>query len=202
MSCKCRSSASLMDAAPLEVVTMDAGHAESLLRSLHAARTGAHATAGPSGVGAATTLAQLHIVPTLDATLASTAEVSGHCVSILLAGRIGVIPYELNLRITLQERSVTLAAAMAKPWAVGPIEWTFDLGHAGLTLFPTALTIPATALPGVGCFARCIGESLAGVLLECLPSLPGGPSAFLACVARRAGGAAAKAAACIARDCI
>lgn len=142
-------------------------------------------------------------------TLMSTAVEGAQDGTIVLHGSIGPFPYEIEVSVQLDDSGVvTIRLHIRKPVELGPYEWKFNL--TGIRRDGNRI-IGATGLsPSQGfqamrldwwCVLRCGGVAIFGVLLECLPSLAGGPQAFVACVVARLGTSAAQIAECIAHKC-
>ena len=131
-----------------------------------------------------------------------------------LTGTIGPIPVELHLSVKLDPvvGTVTVTLEFDKPIHLGPFTWTFKLGGMvrdannqliGAQTITLSADTPAFAGSGVGahflCFLKCAGLAIAPILLECVPSLAGGPQGFISCVVGKAGSGAASIAACVAK---
>jgi hypothetical protein len=131
---------------------------------------------------------------------------------ISLAGTIGPFPVELHLAVKLDGDSITVTLEVDKPIHLGPFTWTFKLGGVtrdarGNIVSAQTITLspdtPAFEAAGFGshflCILKCAGLAILPILIECLPSLAGGPQGFIACVVARAGTGAAAIAACFAK---
>lgn len=127
---------------------------------------------------------------------------------------IGFIPYELQVQVSLDNASLVVTLQMIKPFPLGPFTWRFDLGgittnDAGEITGARTVTladseIAPAALGGFNwwCVLKCGGVGILPVLAMCLPSLAGGPGAFVACVVGKLGGSVAGIAACVAQKCV
>jgi hypothetical protein len=133
---------------------------------------------------------------------------------VTLTGSIGPLPVELHLTIKVDPAAGTVSVTLEvdKPIQLGPFTWIFKLGGTAkdakgnligaqsITLSPDT---PAFEATGIGshflCFLKCAGLAIVPILLECLPSLVGGPQGFIACVVGKAGSGAASIAACVAK---
>jgi hypothetical protein len=219
-TCSC---ATEYDSLP-RVTTLDLPHLaqlqsmgqSQLARSFAPAR-GARGAAGQPAAAAPPpgTTGQLHTVAD-GGVLFSTGHASDNEGYLVLTGVIGPFPYEIHLSVALEGTTVTVTIELKKPVPLGPYTWKFSLGGAvtgangelvaATSVSPIDLVIPAAAAASLGldwgCVLRCGGTAILGTLLKCLPSLSGGPSAYIACVTASAGGAAAAIAACIAQKCV
>ena len=154
----------------------------------------------------------VHIAPNGD-TLVSSSLAEGNQGDIVLRGNIGPFPYEIHIKISLEDTTVVVTLQMIKPFEVGPYTWRFSLG--GITrggdgaIIGATTVIPietASAIPfGLNwwCVLKCGGTSILPTLVLCLPSLTGGPAAYIACVVAKVGaGDAAQIAKCVAEKCV
>ncbi len=188
------------------VVTIDAASLAAL--TARAAEPAARAAAGQP------VTTQVHL--TADGgrfASASYLSADGNAGTVHLQGHIGLVPFDLDLTLTLDlaARSVFAKLHVAQPIPFDH-QWTYQLegGHAttaglhGTALAPApALAPPAPAPnPAWWCMARCGGTTVLGLLVGCLPSLAAGSTVFVACVTAQAGTTAAGIASCIANDCL
>ena len=158
---------------------------------------------------------QIHLTPDGDALTTSASAVGGEG-SVALHGALGPIPFDFTLNMKLEDTKITVTFDMNKPIDMPPYTWTFELHGAAkeggkviracdVRLVPE--TTPAflekdspqaRAARPVLCILKCAGFAILPILIKCLPSLAGGPPAFIACVVAAAGPAAAGIAACVA----
>jgi hypothetical protein len=151
-------------------------------------------------------------VHTLDSgdTLVSIAESAGNDGTVVLKGAIGPFPYEVEIKVTIVDARLTVTLHVRKPFELGPYEWRFDLGgvrrNASGEIVGASAVTPEPTLRAVRldwwCVLRCGGTSILGALIKCLPSLTGGPQAYIACVVGLLGTSAADIAKCIATKCL
>jgi hypothetical protein len=178
------------------------------LSSLQSAGSAIMAAAqAPAG---AVALSHMHVTAT-GGQLYSTAVVTGDQIRIPLRGSIFGIPYDLELLITLDLKGgqVKVKLVVREPIKFEH-EWVFklrDLVAVGGGFFASGIELElaaSVAAKGIDflCIIKCGGMKILPVLLECLPTLIGGPQAYLACVAAKAGTIAAQIAECIATNCI
>lgn len=142
---------------------------------------------------------------------ASHLSADGNAGTVHLLGNIGLVPFDLDLTVTLDlaARSVSAKLHVAQPIPFDH-QWTYQLegGHAtaaglhGTALAPAPAPPAPTPSPSWWCMARCGGTTVLGLLIGCLPSLATGSTGFVACVTAQAGFAAAGIASCIADDCL
>jgi hypothetical protein len=153
---------------------------------------------------------QFHTTPDggLFTSSAFAADLTAH---VDLRGTLGPFPVELTLSVTVDADQVIVKLQVTKPIHLGPYEWHFKLGGVvrdakgviiganTIALAPTTPAFaPSAALGGhFLCFLKCGGLAILPILIPCLPSLAGGPQAFIACVVGKAGEGAAAIAACI-----
>jgi hypothetical protein len=191
-----------------EFITFDADQIHAL-RESSTARIIAFGPAPPE-------INQIHLFPERQALSTSASSVGGDG-SVALHGALGPIPYEFTLKLKLDITQISVTFDMNKPIDMPPYTWTFALGGvrkdatgavigAGdVTLVPEAtpafyvVGTPQAAAPRPFlCILKCAGIAILPVLIKCLPSLAGGPPAYVACVVASAGEAAAGIAACVA----
>lgn len=149
-----------------------------------------------------------HFTPEGDFLVSSATSV-GNEGDVVLRGSIGPFPYEIHLKIKLDGSTVQVTLDMDKPIDLPPYTWTFDLlgiikDAQGNTVGASDIK-PSASMAAAGfdywCILRCGGTTILAILLKCLPSLVGGPAAFVSCVTASAGEGAAGIAACIASKC-
>ncbi len=140
----------------------------------------------------------------------STGSVGNLQGSVVLSGTIGPFPIELHLTVKLEDETVTVTVELDKPIHLGPFTWTFKLGGVakdakgnviGAQTISLSADTPAFNAAGFGsnflCILKCAGLAILPILVGCLPSLSGGPQAFIACVVAKAGTGAAAIASCV-----
>jgi hypothetical protein len=194
--------------------SFDASRVASLVQGAQGALASHSPRAARAAGGSPAGATQLHVAPGGDGLLVTTAAAAGDTGVIVLRGHIGPFPYELRLQIVAGDGTVTVTAELVKPFAAGPFQWTFELtgivrdASSQIVGASDVVPIDTVAPPGGAaaglnwlCVLRCGGTAILGVLVKCLPSLVGGPGAYIACVTSSAGGAAAGIAACIATKC-
>ena len=135
----------------------------------------------------------------------------GNAGTVHLQGNIGLVPFDLDLTVTLDlaARSISAKLHVAQPLPFDH-QWAYQLegGHAtaaglhGTALAPAPAPPAPTPSPSWWCMASCGGTTVVGLLIGCLPSLAAGSTGFVACVTAQAGTAAAGIASCIANDCL
>jgi hypothetical protein len=183
---------------------------EKLLATSKAAGASAKAkpdSGSPFGGGVET---HFHITAEGDA-LATSTFVDGSTGDIVVRGVIAGVPYELHLRVSLEGEQVAVTLQLTKPIEIGPYTWHFNLGGAvrdpvGRIVSASSIT-PGAAFQPMGldwwCVIKCGGATILPTLALCLPSLAGGPAAYIACVTAKLGtGDAAAIAACVASNCV
>jgi len=212
MNHECKSGATEQSA----LVTVNAGHlaqlatlsGHRLFAASAPAKTAAQGTIGPLGAAPGV---QTHFHVTAEGeALATTSFAEGQTGDIVVRGVIAGIPYELHIRVAFEGEQVAVTLHLTKPFEVGPYTWRFDIGGAikdasGSIVAATSVT-PAADLQPMGlnwwCVLKCGGAAILPTLLACLPSLAGGPAAYVACVTGKLGAAdAAKIALCVAKNC-
>jgi hypothetical protein len=160
------------------------------------------------------TFNQVHVTSAGDA-LVSTGRAAGNIGDVVLNGSIGPIPYEIHLHFELDAGmgEITVTLKMEKPIQAGPYTWKFKLHgivRDSMNNIVAASDVVASDIQhGVGiapflnwgCVLKCGGLGILGALVTCLPSLVGGPAAYITCVTGQAGAGAASIAACIAKEC-
>lgn len=186
------------------------GALPSSITTIDLAQVAPHQQRVAAAAGAGAVHTQLHVMPG-GGQLITSAAVAGNEVKVPLQGSIGGIPFDLELLFTLDlgQKQIRVKLTVREPIAFEH-EWIYNLG----TVLPTANGVmasglqlaPATSVAGHGidflCILKCGGLKLLPILITCLPALAGGVPGFVACVAGRAGAAAADIAVCIAQDCI
>jgi hypothetical protein len=132
-----------------------------------------------------------------------------------IRGNLGPFPFELHVHLQLQNDVIQLTLELSKPIHVGPYTWQFKL-H-GLTRDAQGQIVGATSVevdpdfdPSIvdaqglnwWCVLKCGGLQILPTLALCLPTLAGGPAAYVACVVAKVGAAdAAGIAKCVAEKC-
>jgi hypothetical protein len=190
----------------LEFITLDADQIQVLRES---------ATMKLKALGPAPDVAsQVHLTAAGDVLTTSASSVGGEG-NVVLHGAIGPIPYDFSLNMKVEDTKIVVTFDVNKPIDMPPYTWTFVLGgvkkdstgavigardirldhEASPAFLPVGAPQAAAALP-VLCILKCAGLSIMPILLKCLPSLAGGPAAFIACVVASAGEGAAGIAAC------
>ena len=216
MSCQCQSEKPDVEYASdlPAIVTLRAEDVSALHSSLSTLATQSE-LASISAVGSAqrSLPTEFHVVPGVGsfATLSAERDFS---FATILTGAIGGIPVQLELsgELDIEAHKIRVGLRMLKPFQSQKYTWTFNLG--GLrrlengAYFATSVTLDeanTSELSALGldwwCVARCGGTAILGILIRCLPSLAGGPAAYVACVTAQAGSGAAGIAACIASRC-
>jgi hypothetical protein len=201
--------------------SVDTAHIASLLtessRVLLAKSPAARSAAGPTFAAFAAqpspVVSRLHIAP--NGVLVSSGFAAGGDGEIVLRGNIGPFPYELHLKCTVQETTITVTLELFKPFQAGPFEWKFGLGgilhDAAGNIIGATSVVPAPSMKAFApathglnwwCVLQCGGVTILGILIKCLPSLIGGVPSYIACVTSEAGSGAAGIAACIASKCV
>jgi len=211
--CNCADKGESMGSEVPEVTSYDGGQITTLTDASVTALTGLSvaAKAATAGQGAKT---QIH-VPTEGGLLVSSSYASGNEGTVVLRGHIGPFPYELHLKLKLENQKVFVELTLTKPFAYGPVKWEFDLGGVtfnsagteiiGATSITPSASMPAAQVGALGlnwwCVLRCGGLTILGILVKCLPALGGGIPGYIACVTAQAGSGAAGIAVCIAKKC-
>jgi hypothetical protein len=152
---------------------------------------------------------QVHLTPQSDM-LSTSALAAGNEGDVVLRGTIGPFPYEIHLHIKLDGSTVEVTLDVQKPIDLPPYTWKFDLlgvvRDAGGNVVGASDVQPAADMVAAGldfwCVLKCGGTAILGCLVKCLPSLAGGPAAYVACVTGCAGAGAAGIAVCIATECV
>lgn len=152
---------------------------------------------------------QIHLTPSGDL-LVSSASATGNEGDVVLRGSIGPFTYEIHLKVKLDGAKVQVTFDMQKPIDLPPYMWTFDLlgiiKDASGNIIGASDVKPSANIAPLGlnfwCVLKCGGTSILACLLKCLPSLVGGPSAYVSCLTGCAGEAAAGIAVCVTRECI
>jgi hypothetical protein len=157
---------------------------------------------------------QVHLTAAGDVLTTSASAVDGEG-KVVLHGSIGPIPYDFSLKIGVKDIKIEVEFDVNKPIDMPPYTWTFVLGgvkkdsagavigardirldHEASPAFLQAGEPKAAAARPVLCILKCGGLAILPILLKCLPTLVGGPQAFIACVIASAGEGAAAIAAC------
>lgn len=189
--------------------TFDADYLAELTQT---ATTALKAT--PTFAAAATTIKpsvinHLHITDNGDTLITIASSVGGEG-DVVLRGSIGPFPYEIHLNIKLNGTAVEVSLDMDKPIDLPTYTWKYNLlgvvrdvsnNIIGATDIKPDSTVAAARL-GTWCILKCGGIAILGCLLKCLPSLSGGPAAYVACVTACAGSGAANIAICVAKNCM
>jgi len=142
--------------------------------------------------------------------LASTSVSNGLTGETVLRGTLFGLPYELLIKVKLVGKQVEVTLHLTKPIEVGPFTLKFDLGGVrmdGDRIIGASSVVPSSDVQALGlsfwCVLRCGGAAILGTLVKCLPSLVGGPAAYVACVTASIGtGTAAAIAICVATKCV
>lgn len=123
------------------------------------------------------------------------------------AGAVGLSLTNLNVEdegVEGSTFSVDLAAIDGQIHALlgsAPFTLEYNITPDAVTLQSTALppNLPANMLgaPSVLCLVKCAGVQLMPAIISCLPSLVGGPAAFMSCLVSTAGPTVAGLASCI-----
>lgn len=140
--------------------------------------------------------------------LHTSAMSSGNEGHVVLRGVVGPFPYEIHLWVRMEGPTIVVTIDVEKPINLDPFTYRFDLlgivrsegGIIGANDIKPSIDIAPMGLDW-WCVAKCGGVGILGTLVKCLPSLAGGPPAYVACVTGSAGSAAAGIAICIAKDC-
>lgn len=146
---------------------------------------------------------QVHFTPD-GSVLVSTSAVSGLDGSVTLRGALGTVPFDVTVKVKLQDSVIEVTLDMAKPVDLSPYTWRFNLqglvrgadgpmGATSITPSPQAEAAEAK----YWCILKCAGPIIGRCLAKCLPSLVGGPKAYLGCVVGCLGTSAAEIAECV-----
>jgi hypothetical protein len=137
---------------------------------------------------------------------------SGLEFAVVLNGDVGLIPVQMSLRgrLDVDHKKVEIGLKLLKPFETQEYLWNFSLeglrslGAGGFFASDVRMETSEvmTATIDKWCVYRCGGLAILGVLVTCLPSLAGGPAAYVACIVAEAGSGAAGIAACVAEKCI
>jgi len=79
-----------------------------------------------------------------------------------------------------------------------PVTLEYHITPDSVMLASSKLSAGLAATPSVFCLVRCAGVQLLPAILSCVPSLVGGPSAFMSCLVATAGPTIAGIATCVA----
>lgn len=131
---------------------------------------------------------------------------------VVIRGAIGPFPLDAHFQVSLDSAtaSVSITLTVLKPIAVGPYTWKFNLHglarNASGDLVGAKSVVPSQDMQafdrGVGCYVKCAGWKLLPVVVGCIPSLAGGPVAFVGCIVAAVGlGQGQEIAECIIKDC-
>lgn len=191
-----------------EVTNLSKLAQESVTKAAIKSANGSKSTKDALGEGIQT---YIHVTPDGD-TLVTSSFSKGNNGDIVLRGNIGPFPYEIHINVVLKEETIEVKLEMIKPFKVGPFTWHFNLGgiirNKDKEIIGAA-TITLDKTDGIEplglrwwCVLKCGGVTIAPTLVLCLPSLAGGPAAYVACVVAKVGlGDAAKIAQCVAEKC-
>jgi hypothetical protein len=146
-------------------------------------------------------LIETHHVSALGDLLVSTQNPKSGTVDI--KGNLGLIEVDLTIGVGVANNAVTLTIQVREPVKIGPEEWIFDITGSSLTrrTAPSTATLIAASLDW-SCILKCGGDKILPLLISCLPSLIGGPQAFIACVISQLAGNSSEIAKCIATTCL
>lgn len=141
-------------------------------------------------------------------TLFSQSNVDGE---VVVQGLIMNFHYDLRIKVSFNKDTLMVTFSLMKPIEIGP--YTFQYNFTGITKNNDGEIVSAINIsPSVNsslikpdwlCVLKCSGISILPTLIECLPSLVGGPPAYVACVTTKLGTSdAASIALCVAKTCI
>ncbi len=162
---------------------------------LTAVATRASALAAPD---AANTQQVVHITASGDQILSSTSISAAGQGTVAITGHIGLISVDGKISVTATPNKITLTIELTQPLQFGPQTWEFDVSGSSMHLSsPPATAQLLAANVNFACILQCAGSSVLPILVQCLPSLLGGPPAFISCVVAQLGGNAGPIALCI-----
>jgi hypothetical protein len=150
--------------------------------------------------GEGASIQQLHVMHSGDVIASSMTIFPKGKLTINFAGTVGLIPVALDVTVEATDKTVAVTIELTKPIKVGPKTWIYNTAAGGLTLESAPDLSDQHALGGIPfmCILKCGATSILPILLQCLPSISGGPAAFIACVVAQGGQGVTQIAACIA----
>jgi hypothetical protein len=165
------------------------------------ARLGAAAAAGMAAAEVETGLIEMHHVSAFGDMLTSTQNPGEGTVDI--KGNLGFIEVDLTIGIAATSSAITLSITVREPVKLGPAQWVFDITGATLTrrTAPSTAALMAASVDW-SCILKCGGDKILPILIACLPSLIGGPQAFVACALAQLAGNSSDIVKCIATSCL
>jgi hypothetical protein len=182
--------------------TVSAARAISLIDASRHALTGVRGgVAELAGQADMAAVSSMHVTASGDV-LASSSATAGNNGDVILHGTIGAFPCALQVHFKLVGALATLELLVTQPFVLGPITWRFEL--LGLVIDTAANIVTASSVAaavdssstesramlregqiGAWRFLNRVGDLVFPTLTECLPSLIGGPDAYVACVVSR-----------------
>jgi hypothetical protein len=165
--------------------------------SITGVATRAQALAPP---GTANAQQVVHIAASGDQILSSTSISAAGQGTVEISGHIGLISVDGKITVAATPSQITLTIEFRQPLPFGPQTWQFDVSGNSMHVSspPATAQLLATNF-NFGCILQCAGTSILPTLLQCLPSLLGGPAAFVSCVVAQLGASAGPIAMCIAQ---
>jgi len=159
------------------------------------------AAADAATAAAAASLIETHHVSAFGDLLVSTQNPNSGTVNI--KGNLGFIEADLTIGVAFANGAVTLTITVKEPVKLGPAEWVFDVTGSSLTrrTAPSTAALMAASFDW-SCVLKCGGDKILPVLISCLPSLVGGPQAFVACAISQLASNSSDIVKCIATSCL
>jgi hypothetical protein len=164
-------------------------------------RMGYTAAADVAAAAVEAGLIETHHVSAFGDLLVSTQNPGSGTVDI--KGNLGFIEVDLTIGVAVADGAVTLTITVKEPVKLGPAEWVFDVTGTSLTrrTAPSTVALMAASFDW-SCVLKCGGDKILPILITCLPSLVGGPKAFVACAISQLASNSGDIAKCIATSCL
>jgi hypothetical protein len=120
-----------------------------------------------------------------------------------IKGNLGFIEVDLTIGVAVTNNAVTVSVEVREPVKVGPQQWTFNITGATLTrqTAPSTSALMASSFDW-SCILKCGGDKILPILVGCLPSLIGGPQAFISCAIGKLAGNSSDIVKCIVSGCL
>jgi len=162
---------------------------------------GATAAADVTAAAVEAGLIETHHISAFGDLLVSTQKPDSGTIDI--KGNLGFIEIDLTIGVAVANGAVTLTITLKEPVKLGPAEWVFDVTGSSLTrrTAPSTAALMAASFDW-SCVLKCGGDKILPILITCLPSLFGGPKAFVACAITQLASNSSDIAKCIATSCL
>lgn len=120
-----------------------------------------------------------------------------------IKGNLGFVSVDLTISIAVNGSAITVGIEVREPIKLPKTEWVFGAVGNSLVLASGQSTAGLMAASfDWSCVLKCGGDQITPVLVKCLPSLLGGPQAFVTCVIGQLAANSGEIAKCIASGCL